>query len=261
MDMKKKLLLRADDLGYSEAVNYGIEKSVKQGLIDNVGIMLNMPATAHGYELLKSENIAFGQHTNICAGKPLANPKDIPSLVERDGSFKSSRTYRNSAEDFVVFGEALIEIEAQYQQFLYLFNRKPDYFEGHAITSKTFFKALAYFAEENNLKYAGIPEGQDPNGIIGNDASLWIGETKVYMTMKSMKKDYDPWETLKNMVMNAHEDGVDMMIFHPGYLDDFILNHSSLLIPRTKEVAMLTDEGVKSFLGEHDMETVDYREL
>ena len=29
----KKILLRADDLGYSEAVNYGIEKSVKEGLL------------------------------------------------------------------------------------------------------------------------------------------------------------------------------------------------------------------------------------
>ena len=26
-----KLIIRADDIGYSEAVNYGIEKSVKEG--------------------------------------------------------------------------------------------------------------------------------------------------------------------------------------------------------------------------------------
>ena len=31
MVFMKKILLRADDLGYSEAVNYGIEKSVKEG--------------------------------------------------------------------------------------------------------------------------------------------------------------------------------------------------------------------------------------
>lgn len=259
--MKMKLLLRADDLGYSEAVNYGIEKSVKEGLINNVGIMLNMPATGHGYELLKNEDIAFGQHTNICVGKPLANPKDIPSLVESNGNFKSSRTYRNAEEDFVIFEEALIEIEAQYQRFLHLFNRKPDYFEGHAITSKNFFKALEYFAVGNGLKYSGIPEGENPNKNIGKDASILIGDTKVYMTMESMGKDYDPWETLKNMVANAHADGVEMMIFHPGYLDDYILNHSSLLIPRTQEVAMLIDERVKTFLNEQGAERLNYKEL
>lgn len=259
--MKNKLLLRADDLGYSEAVNYGMEKSVKEGLINNIGIMLNMPATDHGYHLLKDQDIAFGQHTNICIGKPLANPKDIPSLVESVGNFKASRIYRNTKEDFVVFEEALIEIEAQYQQFLHLFNRKPDYFEGHAISSANFFKALEYFAGEHGLKYSGIPEGEDPNHSIGNDASVLIGDTKVYMTMESMDKDYDPEKTLRDMVANTHEDGVDMMIFHPGYLDDFILNHSSLLVPRTQEVAMLVDEKVKAFLDQLGIECVSYKEL
>ena len=53
----KKVLFRADDLGYSEAVNYGIEKAVKEGLIRSVGVMVNMPTTAHGVELLKNEQI------------------------------------------------------------------------------------------------------------------------------------------------------------------------------------------------------------
>lgn len=49
----EKILIRADDLGYSEAVNYGIEKSVKDGLIASVGVMTNMPPSKHGVNLLK----------------------------------------------------------------------------------------------------------------------------------------------------------------------------------------------------------------
>ena len=111
----KKVLFRADDLGYSEAVNYGIEKAVKEGLIRSVGVMVNMPTTAHGVELLKNEPIAFSQHTNICVGKPLADPEQIPSLVDEEGNFKSSKMYREATEDFVVFSEVMLEIEAQYQ--------------------------------------------------------------------------------------------------------------------------------------------------
>jgi len=33
----KRILIRADDLGYSEGVNYSIAKSVKDGTIKNVG--------------------------------------------------------------------------------------------------------------------------------------------------------------------------------------------------------------------------------
>ena len=37
-----KLIMRADDLGFSDGVNCGILKSVKDGLITSVGLMPNM---------------------------------------------------------------------------------------------------------------------------------------------------------------------------------------------------------------------------
>ncbi|UUI03865.1 ChbG/HpnK family deacetylase [Oceanobacillus jeddahense] len=259
--MHKKVLFRADDLGYSEAVNYGIEKSVKDGLISSVGVMVNMPTTLHGVNLLKEESIAFGQHTNICAGKPLADPEKIPSLVQEDGYFKSSKVYRTAEEDFVVFEEALIEIEAQYHKFLELFGKKPDYFEGHAIASNQFFKALAYFADTHELTYSGLPKGISPNDLTSNDSFIMVNDTKVYMMMESMQAGYNPYHTLEKLLDNLHEDGVDMLIFHPGYLDDYILNHSSLLIPRTREVAMLTDHRIRQQLDDKHIDLISYKEL
>ena len=114
----RKLLIRADDLGFSEGINYGIEKSVKEGIIRTVGIMVNMDATEHGINLLKDTEACFGLHTNICVGKPLTDPKLIPSLVDENGYFKSSRTYRSAKEDFVVLDEVLLEVEAQYLRYL-----------------------------------------------------------------------------------------------------------------------------------------------
>lgn len=55
----KKMMIRADDLGYSEAVNYGIEKSVKCGIINNVGFMVNMEASEHGYNLIKDCDVSL----------------------------------------------------------------------------------------------------------------------------------------------------------------------------------------------------------
>ena len=48
-----KLIMRADDLGFSEAVNLGIYKAVKEGVITSVGMMTNMEHANHGYELVK----------------------------------------------------------------------------------------------------------------------------------------------------------------------------------------------------------------
>ena len=248
----KQILFRADDLGYSEAVNYGIEKTVKDGPVRSVGVMVNMPATEHGVKLLRPYDLAFGVHTNICVGQPLSDPEDIPSLVDEKGGFKSSATYRAAADDFVVYEEALVEVEAQYQRFLKLFGRKPDYFEGHAVASANFFRALEEVARRHALKYSGFSFGGEP---------LRVGGSLVQFNMDSMLSDYDPRQTVARMRAAGDDSIVQLFVGHPGYLDDFILKHSSLLEPRTLEVAVLTDPAFLKDLADPDITLVDYRDL
>lgn len=62
----KKIMVRADDLGFSKAINYGIYETLKNGVIRNIGFMVNMPDSLHGYELVKDYDICLGQHTNVC---------------------------------------------------------------------------------------------------------------------------------------------------------------------------------------------------
>ena len=54
-----KIMVRADDLGYSRGVNYGIYDTVKNGVIKNIGFMVNMPDSVEGYELVKDLDILF----------------------------------------------------------------------------------------------------------------------------------------------------------------------------------------------------------
>ncbi len=249
----KRVLFRGDDLGYSEGVNYGIEKAIREGLIRSQGVMVNMPATEHGVQLVNGFDIAFGVHTNICNGKPLTNPKYIPSLVDDNGNFKSSKAYRSSKEDFVVLDEVLLEIEAQYHKFVALFNRKPDYFEGHAVASPNFFKGLEYIAHKYQLTYSGLPaELATP---------IQIGNSLVRMNMESMLPDYDPFEMVQKAVAKMTDDVVELFVFHPGYLDADILEHSSLTLPRPQEVAMLTRQETKAWLEKAKVHLITYRNL
>lgn len=248
----KRILLRADDLGYSEAVNLGIAKSVKDGLINNVGVMTNMTAVQHGLDLLNDEKVCLGQHTNICIGRPITDPVLIPSLVQENGEFKSSNEFRMAKNDFVVFDEVVLEIEAQLNRFIELVGYKPHYFEGHAVASDNFFKGLEYVANKHGLKYSGMSFGEKP---------IEVGNTRVYVTMDSMKPNYDPFESLKKMVENHHKDGCDMLICHPGYLDKFILENSSLTVPRTLEVDMLCDENTKEFIKVNNINLLTYDDL
>ena len=66
-----KILVRADDLGYSEAFNYGLARAVKSGIVRSVGVMPNMEWAEHGVRLLDGTDVTFTVHANICQGKPI----------------------------------------------------------------------------------------------------------------------------------------------------------------------------------------------
>lgn len=250
----KKLIIRADDIGYSEAVNYGIMKSVKDGLVRSAGLMPNMPYAKHGLDLLEGEDVCIGQHTNVCLGRPCADPSLIPSLLQENGEFKSSREYREAfknGEEFVVLEEAVIEIEAQYKKFKELTGKEPGYFEAHAVMSKNLFEALRVVADRYGLPLQEIRFDGKP--------TTFNGKPIVILPMGSMSPDYDAYECLKDGVLNyAREDIPSVAVFHPGYLDDYLLNNSSLTVNRTKEVAMLCDPAVKEWLDANDVELITY---
>lgn len=246
----KKLLVRADDLGYSEGVNYGISKSIKEGIVRSVGVMTNMPAVCHGLELLKDINVCFGQHTNICMGKPLTDPTLIPSITNENGEFKPSTEYRQAKEDFVVLDEVILEIEAQYKRFVELTGNEPRYFEGHAVSSNNFFKGLEIVATKYGLKYSPFSMG----------GTVKINSKNVKLTMDAMKPDYDPFKSLVSALENA-EDGYYLFVCHPGYLDNFILQNSSLTIPRPLEVDMLCSSVTKQWLEKEGIHLISYDDL
>ena len=219
----RQILIRADDLGFSEGVNYGIAKAMIDGVIQSVGLMSNMPAAEHGVQQLKGYDFCLGQHTNICAGTPLTDPERIPSLVDKTGRFKSSKVYRSAEKDFVVLEEAILEVEAQYQRFVELTGQQPQHFGSHAVKSDNFFRAIEIVAERHGLPHLGSALAGGP---------ILFRHTKLYPVLDSMKPDYDPFESLKAAAMHDYgKDGCGMFICHPGYLDEEILQNSSLTRP------------------------------
>ena len=218
-----KLIMRADDLGFSEAVNYGIEKTVREGVVTSVGMMTNMEYAEHGYKLLCDCNIALGQHTNICVGRPLSDPKVISSLVQENGEFCTSREIRMRKEDTVVIEEAEIEIEAQLQNV----------------------------AKKHNLFFdnPGIDkEWEKKNGMVGlpfaqlDDKGLYNPE--IFLT--------ENYHIIKN-------NPCTVAVFHPGFLDQYILTHSSFTLIRPMECDFLCGEWVKNWIKENKIELVDFK--
>lgn len=246
----KKLLLRADDLGFSEAVNYGIARTVQKGLIRNCGVMVNMEATQHAVDLFRNIPCCLGLHCNVSVGRPVSPPETVPTLVDGEGIFYSSRRYRSAAEEFASVDDLKRELTAQYRRFVELFGRKPAYFEAHAVESRNLAVALEQVAGEQGLFYQ--PSFQD----------FTLGETYVINTpIRSMAPDYDARAALRTELSRAEEGRCYLYVCHPGYLDAYLLRNTSLTLPRADEADMLCDPETGRWLEEQGFVLVTYDQL
>lgn len=248
----KQILLRADDLGYSEGINFGIAKLVENYKIRTIGLIVNLTNSNHGYELVRGKNICLGLHTNISNGKPILDTKEIPSLVTGNGTFKPSKEYNHSTHNFVNYNDVYNEVEAQYQFFKKLTGKKPDYIDAHAVFNSTYFKAIEAVALKYDLFY--VPS------LVNTEEKYSIGNTDLYFWMESMCKDYDPCITLKK-ICQRNRDACEVMVLHPGYIDDELLGTSSLVFPRVKEVEFLMKLNLDEVAKNEQVDFITYNDL
>ena len=84
----KKLLVQGDDFGFTKAVTLGIVDAIDNGVLRNTGLFTNMPSTKLAVSYMKDRpHVCFGIDFNIVSGKPVADPKEIPHLVDENGEF------------------------------------------------------------------------------------------------------------------------------------------------------------------------------
>ncbi len=248
-----KLLIRADDLGYCEAVNYGLARAVKDGIVRCVGVMPNMEWAEHGVRLLDGCDVTFTVHANISQGRPITDPKLIPSLVQENGEFKDKNVYRSAREDFVVLEEVVMEVEAQYLRLAELIGKKPFMVEGHAVPSANFFKAMAIVARKYGVEYSKMDFAT---------GRACVGSTYLKMSMDSGNPDYNPFESLKKAVQQPlAENEAVMMVLHPGYVDEYVYETSYITRQRGQEVAMAIDPEVPKWCRENGIQLLTYADL
>ena len=246
-----KILVRADDLGYSEAFNYGLARAVKSGIVRSVGVMPNMEWAEHGVRLLDGTDVTFTVHANICQGKPITDPSKIPSLVDEKGEFKDKELYRAAKEDFVVLDEVFMEVEAQYLRLVELTGRKPYMVEAHAVPSNNFMKAIMMVAQKYGVEHLKF----GPRGAM-------IGSTTMKFSMDSGNPDYNPFESFKKAASQSMaEDEAALMVLHPGFVDAYVLDTSYITTARAREVAFAINPEVPKWCQENDVKLLTYAYL
>jgi predicted glycoside hydrolase/deacetylase ChbG (UPF0249 family) len=83
-----RLIVNADDFGMSRGISDGVLRAHHHGFLTSTSLMVNMPASEHALNrIATAPRLSVGIHLNICQGKPILAPRDIPTLVNTDGAF------------------------------------------------------------------------------------------------------------------------------------------------------------------------------
>jgi predicted glycoside hydrolase/deacetylase ChbG (UPF0249 family) len=109
------LIINADDLGYSPAVNRAIDDLFRAGLVTSTSLLVNQVASEEGAAIARrSPHLSVGVHLNLSRGRPLLAPDLVPSLVDDSGAFCDPRQlFRRALLGQIRWYEAAAELEAQ----------------------------------------------------------------------------------------------------------------------------------------------------
>ena len=150
--MSKKLIVVADDFGFSEAYNYGVIKAYKEGVVCTLSLMSNMAAAPHAVKLWQSEcpEVPLVQHTNFVQYRPVSAPEKVPTLVNEEGMFYRSYLWKSEnpndakckGEVYPSYEDLYTETMAQLDRHKELVGHYPRHFEGHSAMTRPMEQAF-----------------------------------------------------------------------------------------------------------------------
>jgi hopanoid biosynthesis associated protein HpnK len=84
----KRLIVNADDFGYTTGVNRAIVSAHRTGIVTSTSLMANGKAFPDAVERWKENpSLDVGCHVNFVEGRPVSAPEKVPHLVNSAGEF------------------------------------------------------------------------------------------------------------------------------------------------------------------------------
>ncbi|WP_248926166.1 carbohydrate deacetylase [Paenibacillus hamazuiensis] len=245
----KYLIINADDFGLSPGVNKGIAEAYGAGTITSATLMVNMPGFSDAVGLSRLlPGLGVGLHFNLTYGKPVSDPRLVPSLVQKDGSFHPITAQCTREE-----GDIETELAAQWNRFVEI-GRKPTHLDSHHHIHQVFpavYKAMIRLAEKENVPMRRL---QTPHEL-----TVTSPRTTDYVLLDSYHKQ-DGLQRLLHYLRHL-PNGTTELMCHPGYIDDTVREISGLKNERESELAVFRHPLVSQIIRESNINLIHYGNL
>lgn len=263
-----KLIVRADDYGYTDVHNLGTIKAMQQGIVTSVDVMLDTPGTIDALQRMKEFPwISIGWHAHFW-GKPILAASEVPSMVDETGKFKFRKDAGLKAT--VVFEEALKESRAQIERCIQLLGKAPDT-TWISDLAMPFEQARLQVCKEYGIAY-NIARKPNAQGVVIDankdyqhlDIFMPNQPATVYKTcyhaLYEERMTYDPIKYYVNDEGDILNKTIALTAWHPGYLDEYVLQESRMRECRVKDVQALCSEEIKQWIIDNHIELVNHRD-
>ena len=246
-NMRKRLIGRADDVGYTFTYDLGFKRAVEEGYVTAADVMLDSPDTVEILKWLRERPyISIGWHTHLWE-KPVLPADQVPSLVDEEGRFKW-RHKKDYLKAEATYDDAYRELCAEVDRCIEVYGKAPGYtmwFGDDTELSKAFLDVCHKY--NINLKFwdtIRMPKF-DPSSDRRAGFDLKIFD------------QYKPIDSFKERLSWENDGDVQLVVGHPGYLDEHIFKESSCSIHRLVDLDLFINPEMINYIIENKIELVN----
>ena len=227
-----KLIINADDFGYTKANTEGILEGYRKGIIRSTTALCNMPWLEYGRDLAKDcPGLGIGVHLTLTLGRSLTGVK---SFTDAQGNFLSKKDIGSASLDMK---EVYDEWKAQIERYIQVFGHIPTHLDSHHsvhdLNENHRAVALKLGEEYQTGPYEFIP------GFYGSAATK---------------------EHFLEILHENREKDIEIMT-HPGFCDLELYRASSYSTQRVHELDVLCSQEVLEYVEKHQIQLTHYEPM
>jgi predicted glycoside hydrolase/deacetylase ChbG (UPF0249 family) len=281
--MTRKMIIRGDDVGYTDVCNIGTFKAIEEGIVTQIDTMLECPGSVDALKRIRNFPwCAMGWHTHFW-GSPVLDPREVPTLVQPNGRFRENLSKLQDVD----YDEIFKEMDAQMQRSLELAGRVPDVSSTYGASEgdPPFIFAMEAICKKYGIHYGFATRLNPPDEVASGRRKSLVeparepyrdldiaqpGPRHAYKGLRNgplaARTEYDPVQNyLVEDPDHLAEHRVGLQAWHPGYLDDFIWADTNrpgntMNWCRVMDVEWMTSERCKRAIIENKIELISTRD-
>ena len=267
----KLIIVHADDLGETHAVNAAAMKALESGIINSASLMVPCPWFPEMADYAKSHPEAdLGLHLTLTSERvyyrwgPVASIDKLPSLVDQNGYFHHDW----EAHQQINAKEVETELRAQVERALAM-GVRPTHLDSHQyrliMSGKDLFDAFLRVAHDYNLPVFVTRDWFATNPYL--QSSLRPGDIVLDHTV-TIEPEVPPqkWAEFYVNALKNLQPGVTEFVIHPGFDDEELRAATRERATwgaawRQRDYDFFTSQQFRDLLAQQNIKTITWREL